>query len=49
MQPLLELLVAITTALSESDKAAQQAAAFVEQHAAALQRILEDANSLGAR
>lgn len=48
-RPLLELLVALTAALSESDKVRQQAAAFVEQHTPALQRILEDANSLGVR
>ena len=49
MLPLLRLLVGLAGALAGSGRVRAQAADFAEHHAPALQRLMDDAGSLGAR
>jgi hypothetical protein len=49
MLPLLRLLVGLASALAGSGRVRSQAADFAEHHAPALQRLMDDAGSLGAR
>ena len=49
MLPLLRLLVGLVGALAGSGRVRAQGADFAEHHAPALQRVMGDAASLGAR
>ena len=49
MLPLLRLVVGLVGALAGSNRVRAQGADFADQHAPALQRVMDDAASLGAR
>ena len=49
MLPLLRLVVGLVGALAGSVRVRSQGADFADQHAPALQRVMDDASGLGAR
>ena len=49
MLPLLRLVVGLVGALAGSGRVRAQGADFADQHTQALQRVMDDASSLGSR